>query len=319
MISIKTMERIAGRQGTFVWGRVYIPGILAVPGEAPSISRASRLNSRKLGRVLHLLSIPERAFTQFALFNPSVFDVHEQQMLHIYKQPHPLHGHPFARGMDLLPVIGTSAVAEQIGMHHAEIRIKEGNKVRYVEYPYLGDLLLFLKDDNGLPYALNWTIKLSALDFGERKRKKVKTLAQQRADKEAAVLRNALEEEYYLSAGIRTVKLSLDDIDRTVVANLDLVYGSHGIDIGLEEHLLTDYSADIKRAAEIGDPLAPIAIKYGKKWGRRDLFLTKIYQDIWDRKLMVDFFQNILIDQPLNIGGTDILECYRSFFEGASK
>ncbi|KOP61401.1 hypothetical protein OX90_00905 [Pseudomonas coronafaciens pv. porri] len=55
------------------------------------------MNSRKLGRTIHLMSIPERVFAQLALFNPAVFDLHEQKMLHIDPAVHPLFGHPLGR------------------------------------------------------------------------------------------------------------------------------------------------------------------------------------------------------------------------------
>ncbi|PPS23817.1 hypothetical protein BVY11_28955, partial [Pseudomonas amygdali pv. morsprunorum] len=94
MITYQGLQRIWTRQAGFRWGDKYVPSTLAVPGEAPKISRACRMNSRKLGRTIHLMSIPERVFAQLALFNPAVFDLHEQKMLHIDPAVHPLFGHP---------------------------------------------------------------------------------------------------------------------------------------------------------------------------------------------------------------------------------
>lgn len=274
--------------------------------------------SRRLDRCLHLLSVTERVFTQLALFNPLVFEIHEQRMLFPTPCLHPLHGHPLAAGLNLSPIPGTLAIADQIGMPHAMVLVGEGEDARYAAYPYLGDLLLFLTDQNGQPFAVNWTIKLSAGDFTERRRNAVKTMAEQIKDKRKASLRNVLEEEYYRSAGIRTVMLSMEDIDPVVAANLDLVYGADDIEFDIDPSLLEDFSSAVMESAHAGAPPALVAIEYGKKWGRRDVFLAKIYADIWRRIIPVDFFQYIQIDQPLNIGGRDLLSHYGAFFLGTS-
>jgi hypothetical protein len=318
MITQEMLKRIHDRQARFRWGDPYLPGTFAVPREAPKISRVSRVNSRRLGRTLHFLSIPERVFAQLALFNPRLFDLHEQKMLQPFSHPHPLHGHPLAKGLDLKPVVGTVAITERIGMKHAGVVVTDDNGRSYWDYPYIGDLLLYLIGEDELPYAINWTIKLSSEDFLERRRNTIKTLRQQIDHKKSAELRNLLEEEYYLSAGIRTVKLSMEDIDPVVASNLNLLYGSHDLLTNFESALLDDYSGAIREAAASGRPLAPIAIAYGKKWGMRDLFLSKIYQDIWDRKIEVNLFEHILIDRPLECGGRNLLELYSSFFDDVS-
>lgn len=313
----KSLLRIVGRQGRFKWGENYSAGIYAVPGEAPKGSRVCRLNSRKLGRSLHLLSTPERIFAQLALYNPDVFELHEQKMLSPVPDIHPLQGHPLAAGLDLLPVKGTSLVAEEIGLKHATavLTYSDGERHR-VPHPYLGDLLLYLKPIGSAPYAVNWTVKLSVLDFDEVARGSLKSMEKQKEDREKARLRHALEEDYYLSAGIRTVRVSRDMLDQVLVGNLDLLYGYHDREISLESNLLEDFSHEIEDCVTHGAPVASVALKYGKRWGRRDLFLTKIYKDIWDRKLPVSLFDPILIDHPLVTDAPDVLQIYGSLYAG---
>ncbi|WP_323614635.1 hypothetical protein [Pseudomonas putida] len=319
MISEKMLKRIKERQGNFRWGDDYVPAILAVPGEAPKTSRTCRLNSRKLGRTLHLLSIPERVFTQLALFNPAVFEIHEQKMLQPLPHVHPLHGHPLASGLSLSPLVGTLAAAQEIGMNHAKVVVESSNGERqWSAYPYLGDLLLYLSGPDSKPYALNWNIKLSKYDFMEKSRSKLKSLEARRKDRELADLRLHLEETYYSSAGIRTVNLSLDDIDPIVAANLDQMFGLHDRPLSLETHLLEDFSAKLKEDFDIGRPLAPAAIAYANKWGHRDQFIARIYQDIWNRALPVDLFQYIQVDQPLGLAQCEVTDHYRGFFSEAA-
>jgi len=306
---------ILSRQGHFRWGDVYTPAIKAVTREAPKQSRISRLNSRKLNRALHLLSTPERVFTQLALYHPRLIDIHEQKMLFPNAHVHPLYGHPLARGLDLNPVEGTLNVAERIGFKHHEITVMGSAGGRRVPYPYIGDLLLYMSSSSDDLYAVNWTVKLSMLDFRERKRSSVKTPLQQKKDRDHEVLRHQLEEEYYLDAGIRTVRVSLDGLNSIVVANLDLLYGKHEFQLSIDPAMLSDFSCEILDAVKAGNPVARVAIKYGAQWGSRDQFLARIYQDIWHRRLLVDMFKPILIDHPLEIQSQDVLEVYGPLFQ----
>lgn len=318
MISEKTLKRIKDRQGSFHWGDQYVPAFFAVPGEAPKISRVCRLNSRRFGRTLHLMSIPERIFTQLALFNPAVFEIHEQKMLHPMPHVHPLQGHPLTMGASLNPVEGTLAAAKKIGMEHARVVITTSSGERqWSAYPYIGDLLIYLNYPGITPYALNWNIKLSKYDFMEKRRSKLKSLEARRKDKERANLRLKLEETYYSSAGIRTVNLSLDDIDPIVMANLDQMFGLHDRPLTLDTQLLEDFSAELIKDFYSGRALAPTAIAYGKKWGHRDQFIARIYQDIWSRALPVDLFQYIQIDRPLERAQCEVIDHYRGFFSEA--
>lgn len=307
---------ISSRQTHFKWGEIYTPSVLAVPREAPKGSRISRLNSRKLHRQLHALSTPEKVFTQLALFHPDLIDIHEQKMLWPYPAPHPLHGHPLARGTFPPPVAGTMEIAKQIGFKHHEVVVTTtaGRRQKF-PFPYQGDLLLFLKDSQGTPYAVNWTIKDREEAFRERRYASAKTPARQKKDREHAQLRAALEQRYYASCGVRTVQLSLDSLDSIVVGNLDLLFAMHDLPLDHELELLMEFSAALEDAARAGDPLVPVALQYGARWGKRDQFLARIYQDIWQRKLPVNIFKPILIDHPLHTDGADLLTAYGPLFQ----
>ncbi|MHC2146435.1 PDDEXK family nuclease [Pseudomonas sp. 210_17 TE3656] len=316
---MKPQERFAlilSRQSRFEWGGDYIPSTLAVPREAPKGSRISRLNSRKLGRTLHALSTPERVFTQLALCHPDLIDIHEQKMLWPTKAVHPLRGHPLTRGAFPPPIRGTLEIAREIGFKHYEIVVEgsAGNRQK-VPFPYQGDLLLYMKSHDGIPYAVNWTVKDREQAFRERRSTQPKTPVQQKKDREHAELRTELERAYYGSAGIRTVQVSLDMVEPVVVANLDLLFVMHDLTLDLNGALLDDFSSAVRESVAAGDPVAYVAIEYGARWGFRDQFIAKIYQDIWDRKLLIDFTKPILIDHPFSVGGGDLLSLHGSLFE----
>ena len=309
-------NQIMGRQRWFEWGDEYIPSTLAVPREAPKGSRISRLNSVKLGRTLHVLSTPERVFTQLALCHPNLLDIHEQRMLSPYSAGHPLRGHPLTRGTFPTPVRGTLAIAEEIGFkHHMFVSERaDGSRVK-MPFPYQGDLLLYMNGRDGIPYAVNWTVKDREEAFRERRSSKAKTPVQQKEDRDHAELRTELEKAYYASAGIRTVQVSLDKVQPTVIANLDMLFVVHGIPLSHDQGLLDDFSANVREAVLAGNPVAYVAIKYGTRWGGRDEFIARIYQDIWNQKLSLNFFSPILIDHPFSTDGGDLFSVFGSLFE----
>ncbi|HHF0814910.1 TPA: hypothetical protein ACPIDV_003944 [Pseudomonas aeruginosa] len=320
MATQQKVKTIYERQFGFQWGMTYCPSIMAVRNEAPRGSRCSQLNSRKLGRSIHLISTHERTFAQLALYHPRLFDLHEQKMLSPAAMSHPLHGHPSAIGMSLGSTSGTVSIADRIGLRHHKVTVECADGQREsTPFPYLGDLLLYLKDESGIPYAINWSVKGSRADFAENERKSVKPLVQQRRDKEKARLRHLLEEEYYREMGIKTIRVSSEDIDPIVAANLSLLYGCHDDDFDLEESLLDDYSCDVELAIDDGVPVSNVALSYGRKWGRRDQFIRKFYKDVWARRLSVDLFSPVLIDHPLQRAERDILDVYAELYKGDEK
>lgn len=308
-------DLIMSRQSRFEWGGEYVPSTLAVPREAPKGSRISRLHSRKLRRAIHLLSWPEKVFAQLALYHPDLFEMHEQKMLWPINTGHPLRGHPLTKGTFPPPLRGTVDIAAEIGFKHHQIVVEDQSGRRRMPYPYQGDLLLYLVNSRGEPYAVNWTVKDQAGAFRERRSTSPKTPVQQREDRVHAELRGELERRYYASGGIRTVEVSRDQVTPTIQANLDLLFGMHDLSFSLESTLLDDFSGAVAEAVQTGKPVAYVAIDYGARWGLRDQFIAKIYQDIWDRRLLVDFSEPILIDRPLVTGGCDLLQEFRSFFE----
>lgn len=312
-------DQIVGRQGNFKWGDIYIPCTLAVPKEAPKGSRISRLNSRKLGRTIHALSTPERVFVQFALYNPALIDIHEQKMLSPIPTVHPLRGHPLSTESFPPPLSGTLSIAQAIGFeHYIIVYVHQNGERKKKPFPYQGDLLLFLTDFSGRPFAVNWTVKDTAVAFSERRSTKAKTPAQQKKDRNFADMRAQLEADYYASGDIRTHQVSMDMLDTAVIANLDLLFSMHGLQLTHDPQLMEDFSIAVQRAYTEGTPVAQIAIQYGSRWGRRDQFIARIYQDIWDRKLAVDMFKPILIDHPLNHEEKNLLTAFGYLFEGFS-
>lgn len=257
MVKLADLQRTIERQASFKWGDEYSPSTLATTREGSRISRISRLNSAKLGRVMHAQSTAETLFTKLALYHPSVIDIHEEKMMFPVPHLHPLDGHPLAIGADFPYLTGTINIARCIGLAHKQVvaELEDGSKLR-VPYPYRGDLLLYLTDESHKIYALNWNLKVTPKDFTERNRSKVKTPQQQKKSEVSQSLRNELEEQYYASVGIRTIKLTPEDLDRNFSANIDLMFGFHIKKYTLDIDLLREYSSELKDALKCGIPLS---------------------------------------------------------------
>lgn len=314
MNNLQSYRRIMSRQGLFVWGQEYQPGILANRVEGPKCSRLSQLWSAKLGRTVHLLSSGEKLFAQLALYHPDLFELHEQRMLSPSTAAHPLHGHPRARGMQLRSVLGTVEFAIAKGGTHASVNTVVDGVVIPRAYPYLGDLLLYMQSVDGLPYCVNWTIKAQVGDFSEKRRTKIKSLESRKKDQEKAAYRQLLEQEHYSAAGIRTVQLVPSEIDDEVRFNLDFLYSWLGSVSTLDAVLMDDFDGEVRNAVSMGAPLSGLVIRYSSRWGGREHFLARIYQSIWKRELQVDLFSPLLIDKPFSTKTRDVLEIYGHLF-----
>jgi hypothetical protein len=321
--SLQRLRQIKERQGGETrWGKDYMPANQVNAREAPSPSRPSGLLAPKLGwRYFATQGKPERGVNLLALYNPWVFEIHEQKELRVDPCPHPLFGHPLAVGLDLPSLAGTVAVADRLGClsRHPIIRMpsdSDPREMHCVPFPFVGDSLLFLTDLIG-PYCVNWDIKNSAKDFEQP----FATIKPQRKDKppnKKVLQRHEIEEVYYLDGFIPTYRITLDQIDvevRINLLNLQLWYARlplSPVDIVLREEILVEYDKLIGS----GLPQFELA-KRAAKDHLIDIYDAKLIlkQGIWERRLRVDLFRPVMEDQPLFRETRDILDVYAGWFK----
>jgi len=313
------LRTILERQEQAKFGPDYQPAIRATPREAPSISRCAVVQSAKLRREVHLLSTPELHAALLALYHPNLFDLHEQKMLSVDPQPHPLFSHPTAVGLRLSPVCGTVVVAERLGHIdlHPKVKAPSVSKSKewmWVPYPFIGDLLLFLTDRGG-PYCVNWTTKLTREDF-------VRPLVRTGPIKKPAVAfrriqaRQEIERDYYADAGIHTVQIAGTDINKHVAANLRQLYGWQLQTIKLSENLRVELHHKFETALDLKIPPIDIIAQFMMRHlCRREDCLAVLYQSIWRRLIRVDLFRPVLVDRALHLENRDVLVEYKSWFE----
>lgn len=299
LISEARLALIETRQEPPGWGKHYQPSMRATRDEAPTISRPSTVYSPKIGRELHFMSVPERKVCLLALYHPRVFDVHEQHMLNPFEAAHPLAGREDTRGMTLMPFKGTVNVAERFGRLSQHPRVWASSKPaadgtlkqERSAFPYIGDLLLFLHDDQG-PYCVNWTVKKNREGFTKQHESSLLSPKRARRKLENAQWRLKLEKEYFADAGIKTHQIAADDdLDWQVTANLTALIGTRTSPLTLLAAMTTDFGCT------------------------RSDCLGVLHRGIWERQLRVDLHQPILVDKPLHPERSDVLLDYAHYFQ----
>jgi hypothetical protein len=319
-ISSTRLKLIYQRQSRPPWDETYIPGILATPQEAPSISRAFILTPSKLrGRETHLLSTAERNAALLGLYHPDVIGLQEQRMLSPEPTVHPLWTMINGDRIHLPSLNGIIEVAERLGYLSLLPKLKVPNpklpkETLTVVFPWLGDLLWAIKDLKGGISCLNWTVKDKLIDFskpGPRLDGKINLNTN-----DNILARHDIERIYYLDAGIPTFRIAGENIDPHVVANLRQLFTYHR----RPSYLSNDQQAEIfekyQSAFEAEIPPGEVISHFVMR-GRysAEQCKTVFYQAIWERRLRTDLFQPILINRPMNPEAIDVITHYQHWFK----
>lgn len=313
LISAKRFKLINKRQSPMKWMAEYKPAMLATRDEAPSISRPSTLYWAKLGRDLHFLSLAERHVALLALYHPRVMEIHEQHMLQPFEAPHPLANSPYASGAALAPLRGTVEVAEELGIlsKHPVVLLPDENHpddLNREAFPYLGDLLLFLKDDQGA-YCVNWSVKASREDFYARPNLRAKKNATSTISS-CPVLspRHRLEQTYFADAGIPTHFISAEELNDDVLYNLNSLCAKaqrpSTLPFNVEEQLILKLQNIVGTQTTVLSMLPQLTEQFA--CDRTDC-LTTFYRAVWNRRIRLDLYKPILVNKPLKAERVDIL------------
>lgn len=319
-ISVERLKTILKRQSSNAWGKDYEPAIKATVREAPRKSRPSTLIWEKIHREIHLLSPAERAAALLAMYHPRLLDINEQRMLHTTPFVHPLHGHPLSAGMELPAFEGTVKVCERLGClrrHSMVFFSPSGGPAERVKipFPFFGDLLLFMLDESGSPYCLNWTVKEKAEGFTRQDLSLRLDSTREAKSRQKAEQRHEIEEIYYYDAGIRTYRVTKDDIDVHLRANLEELFLWHARKLAIDAEQRLEMLCYIKELIGVNTPFFSVLDDMKKTFNcaQHDC-LGVLYQGIWRQQLRVDLFQPILMDRPLRTEKVDALKKYSHLF-----
>jgi hypothetical protein len=318
-ITFARLREISRRQDPPQWGAAYEPGIKATREEAPAISRSAEMWCERLQRDVHVLSKPEQTAVLLALHHPRLFDMQEQRMLPVASRPHPLTGHPRVTDTDLPTMEGTIAVAERLDLLkvHGWLRARDPatGEDQVVPIPFLGDLLLFMVDDRG-PYCINWTVKKNKEDFGQsiNVRSRVRNATQ---DAKAANARHAIEEQLYLDAGIRTVRVVARTIPELLECNLRRLFLHQRCDQSLGVHVERELEDRVRAGMQAGLPPldAILGVTHRHGCAYQDV-QRAFYRILWERRVRVELVDaTVLVDQPLMPERGDLFTRFSHLFD----
>jgi hypothetical protein len=248
------------------------------------------------------MSSPERIAIVLGLFL-GARELHESGMIHPEPAPGPLTGIPFGPAVPTVTHAGSIQIAERLGLFkwHPLISVPDkgtpGRK-KSIAFPLLHDLVWYF--DDGQPYALNWTVKARPEDFERpfegshlRRRPTVQDIEKARA-------RVAIEEAVFREVNVRTVRVAASDIPKQVWFNLKSAYMAHALQPDLDPALQEDYLDTLRARMHAGVPAFETLIYFLNRWGGTfEDYRALLYRAVWERKLDVDLWTPINIDQPL--------------------
>lgn len=322
--SIKRMlawrERVLSRQPTYGhWGPSYLPAILATPDEAPTGSRPSAFYSRRQQRLVHAMSDPEAVFCALAEYHQGVWEYHEQHLIQPWPSDHPLACHTLYADRPWPSTRGTIQIVAGMGRISAHPRVpacsidgavlSDGNAV----LAWIGDVMLFLQDSAHEPYVLDWDIKNNAGRHDQPWAGNWRA-AHSRSALRKARLRDAAYEAYMAELKIGIRRVALDEVDLEVSRNLVRLCSRYQSEVGLPHSLIGELDMAYAECLRSGDPPLVVIkrlIADPSLYGEAGRVLDHA---VWERRLRLDLWRPILVDQPLMPERVDLLEHHRAWF-----
>ena len=306
MVNAAGLRKIETRQLPYRFRADYIPSILASREEAPSISSPAFIKAPRWRRTIHCLSTQEVIAVLLALLHPRLLDLHEQKMIPRWPLPHPVCGMPGVESEGLPIFRGSVEVASRLGYLDTLPLVWDigarGERIRVV-YPYVGDVMLFLRDDTGV-YCVNWSVKSGKGDHilpGPDVRK-----PHTQGDLRAARARFEIELETYADVGIRTVAVAGQAIDPILAANLQRAYPYCCQEVVIREDLRRRILNLYRQAIDHGAPPSEV-LTHLVAHGICDAYVARhtFYTAPFEGDLRLDLTRPLLFDCSVKILPSD--------------
>ena len=197
---------------------------------------------------------------------------------------------------------------------HPVVLVETKKGQGYVPWPFVGDLLLFLRRGEA-EYCVNWSVKLATSDFKYQRHSTLPSSAIDGGSHEGIALRHRIEEIYYADAGIRTSRVSAEQIDKSVYYNLRDLFGSLLIRVDLRSQ---QYSEAIAMASDAVDRAAmgsALIQNFIRSFALDRLPALALFRQlVWRRQVRIDLFEPIAMNRPLRMEKKDILTEYAHWF-----
>jgi hypothetical protein len=279
--------------------------------EAPPGSRPKRIFSVALQRYLQTLSRPEKDAVPILLHHPRIFELWDQWMLNPRPEIHPAQNHPHARFLRLPSTTGTLMIADGMGLMRKHPAVRDPETREFLPVPLLGDLLLFLMDDQG-PYCVHFDVKRNEGDHGlplvdEEIHASKREIANAR-------FKHELRLQYLKELAIPSVPLHLAVFDPALVRNLQRLCSVHSTSSPLSAELQTEIIEAFRESLPAAQPPLTVIARFVARGVPSHQVTELLDQAIWYRKLRVDLFQEVRTDLPLCPEVIDPFEKYAHLF-----
>lgn len=316
-LKVVFLERCIARQGDLKVGADYQPAIRAVREEAPSICWASRVWYQKYQRWLQVIGMPAMAPVLFALYHPLVHEILEELVIWPDPVSNPLSHYDELAHFKYPGSRGTVKIASEMAAlgDIPRCRIIVDNNELLAALPFIADLLVVFRRNDGKLHAVNWTVKSDVNGFKRNLGLNIlRRKSQKSIDREER--RVKIEERYFAEFGFTTHRITSNTFDRTFIANLREAFGWFGCkpEVGpdVESKILGIFSDLIDTHTAPFRVIPSIIADHGCS---RQEVLRIFHMGIWSRRLPVDLFTNVLIDKAIRRGVRDLLNEYDHLFQ----
>jgi len=315
-------ERFKKRQSDVKWGPDYETAIRAVKGEAPPGSSPGTLPATRLGRFIHAMSWPEKVAASLALY-ADPFELHDQHVFYPTAKQHPLAYHPLYLDRPWPFTEGTFALAEKLDvlqLHPMAMRYGQttassassDSEGTWEIGSWIGDLLLYLKDESGTPYLVFWDVKQKTDDHGRPGGDPVKRLSA--IEVARAKARSVVCAAYAEQLGSRIVDFNLGKIPPSLATTLVCLCRASAAEIDLPTTAMADLVLAYQDGVGAGTPPREIAKRIVSS--SKDLHYAKSLFEVavWQRKVRVDLNQPVIWNRPLLPERKDVLTEFSYLF-----
>lgn len=298
--SLARLQELQRRQGTHRFGPHYQAGIRAVREEAPAHSRPSQIWVPKFGRYLHAVSSVEHDVFAITVNDPRVVEALDQYVLPTTPAPNWLTSSPFRRAHGTPALLrGTVAVANELGALRIHPRVRH-DELGEIPFPYIGDMLAFLRTLEDQVLTINLSIKASPEDF-----ERPYNAGRQPRDMSAAVqkerLRHKIEEQLHCDVGTRTVRVTAADYSAVYARNIRWAHEVARAEQTLPARLVNVAEEVLASSAVKNRPALEAFSELSERHGvRHEQSRIVLANALLARRLPIDLTRDhVLIDQPL--------------------
>lgn len=307
---LERYRRFKVRQEKVRFGKEYQAAIMS--GETRgAIGGAGCLPTLRIGRWINAHSWPEKVAAALALYS-GAFELHDQPLYYPGSMMHPLAYHPLYSHLPWPNTDGTFSIAHQLGLERWHPRVWDNNQDGWYIGSWVGDYLVYRRDDDLRPYMLFWEVKDKADSHGvpgggAGRRQSSKSIERVRA-------RNTICAAYAEQLGSRIVEFSAADVPYQLQKTLVSLCRNQMADVDLPDTLMAELVQAFREAVGRDIPASEVAKRIVHSGQQLVIAKDLLDMAVWQRHVRVDLRQPLLWNRPLQPERSDVLVDFAKYF-----